>query len=107
MSITLIGLGIKAGDLTRSAERALEAAEKIFARTSQTDSFKGLEGYAVETLDSVFAASRNFDTLNKNLANTVLQAGKTANVDRKSTRLLLCGRSCQRGRGVQNNIEER
>jgi len=80
MSITLIGLGIKAGDLTRSAERALEAAEKIFARTSQTDSFKGLEGYAVETLDSVFAASRNFDTLNKNLANTVLQAGKTANV---------------------------
>lgn len=80
MSITLIGLGIRKGDLTLSADGALKGADKIIARTSHTDSFKSLADYNVETLDSVFGSSRNFDTLNKNLAGKVLNAGKTANV---------------------------
>lgn len=80
MSITLIGLGIREGDLTLSAERALGKADKILARTNASESFKSLKNYNVETLDSVFEKSRNFDTLNKNLAKEVLTAGKTANV---------------------------
>lgn len=77
MPITLIGLGVKEGDLTLSAERALKAADKILARTCVTDSFKSLKDYAVQTLDGVFESSRNFDTLNKNLAKTVLTAPST------------------------------
>lgn len=80
MSITLIGLGIKEGDLTRSAERALEKADVIIARTDSCESYKNLQGYTVRTLDGVFLKSRNFDTLNKNLAGEVLSAGKNANV---------------------------
>ncbi len=80
MSITLIGLGIKRGDLTKSAENALFAADEIIARTSQTESFGNLEGYKVRTLDEIFSKSRNFDTLNKNLAKEVLRAGKDRNV---------------------------
>lgn len=80
MSITLIGLGIKEGDLTKSAERALKNADEIIARTSHTQSYANLNGYAVRTLDGVFESSRSFDTLNKNLAKEVLEAGKKSNV---------------------------
>lgn len=80
MSITLIGLGVKDGDITLSAKRALDSADEIIARTDESDSFKSLKGYTVRTLDGVFKRSRNFDTLNKNLAKEVLTAGKTANV---------------------------
>lgn len=80
MSITLIGLGIREGDLTLSAKRALEGADKILARTAHTESFNNLKGFTVETLDRVFESSRTFDTLNKNLAKAVLSAGRESNV---------------------------
>ena len=71
---------MKEGDITLSAKRALDCADKIFARTEECEGFKSLKGYEVQTLDSVFISSRNFDTLNKNLAKEVLTAGKTAAV---------------------------
>ena len=80
MSITLIGLGIKQGDLTKSAEAALNAADEIIARTSHTSSFANLNGYKVRTLDCIYESSRSFDTLNKKLAKAVSDAGKSANV---------------------------
>ncbi|MDE6690990.1 MAG: nucleoside triphosphate pyrophosphohydrolase, partial [Clostridia bacterium] len=80
MSITLIGLGVRKGDLTLSADGALKRADRILARTNASESFESLSGYNVETLDFVFEKSRNFDTLNKNLAKEVLNAGKTCNV---------------------------
>lgn len=80
MSVTLIGLGIKKGDLTLSAEGALKAADKIIARTCATESFENLQGFNAETLDGIFNSSRNFDTLNKNLAKAVLTAGMTQSV---------------------------
>lgn len=80
MSITLIGLGIREGDLTLSAKRALEGADKILARTAYTESYKNLKGFTAETLDRVFESSRTFDTLNKNLAKAVLSAGRESNV---------------------------
>ena len=80
MSITLIGLGIKQGDLTGSAEAALKGADEIIARTSHMPSYVNLKGYAVRTLDDVYESSRSFDTLNKKLAKAVLDAGKKGNV---------------------------
>ena len=80
MKITLIGLGNLKGDLTKRGELALKGAKKIIARTDKTASFANLQGYEVETLDSVFLSSRNFDTLNKKLAAHVLDAAKVNDV---------------------------
>ncbi len=80
MSITLIGLGVREGDLTRSAEKALASADKIIAGTSHTESFKNLSGFDVQTLDEIYKSSRNFDTLNKNLAKAVKRAAANSNV---------------------------
>lgn len=80
MSVILIGLGVKEGDLTLSADKALKCADKIIARTDRCAGFKSIEGYGAETLDYIFERSRNFDTLNKNLAKAVLDAGKSQSV---------------------------
>lgn len=77
MKITLIGLGNSEDDLTKKAELALKGASRIIARTEGTASFGSIAGYKVETLDCVFVSSRNFDTLNKNLAAAVLDAAKS------------------------------
>lgn len=80
MKLTLIGLGVQAGDLTKRAESALLSAKKIIVRTGEVPSFESLKGYDVETLDSVYRTSRSFDTLNKNLASAVLSAAKVSDV---------------------------
>lgn len=78
--ITLIGLGVKQNDLSLSAKLALDGAAKIMARTDCGEAYKSLAGYEVEYLDGVFARSRNFDTLNRNLADEVIKAAKTGDV---------------------------
>ncbi len=80
MKITLIGLGTGADELTKRAERALRSCPKIMARTAFTRSFESLKGYEVKTLDELYESSRNFDTLNKKLANAVLKAAKDGDV---------------------------
>lgn len=80
MSITLIGLGTQEGDLTLSAKAALDGAQKIIARTKECAGFAALSAYEVETLDGVYERSRNFDTLNKNLAKAVMDAAKGQSV---------------------------
>ncbi|MDE7306562.1 MAG: hypothetical protein K2N33_04155, partial [Clostridia bacterium] len=80
MKLTLIGLGVQAGDLTKRAENALKSANRIIARTGEVPSFKSLNGYEVQTLDGVYRTSRNFDTLNKKLAAEVLSAAKQSDV---------------------------
>ena len=76
MKITLIGLGTRQSGWTLRAERAIENAQKIMARSA----FEGLENFDVETLDGVFKSSRNFDTLNKNLASAVIKASAVSPV---------------------------
>ncbi|MCD8205215.1 MAG: nucleoside triphosphate pyrophosphohydrolase [Clostridia bacterium] len=76
MSITLIGLGTEKGDMSMDAKNALDVAEKIMARSEKMCAFSALDGYEVETLDSIFESSRNFDTLNKNLAQKVISEGR-------------------------------
>ena len=73
-------MGISEGDLTLRAKAALDSASCIIARTENSESFKSLKGYEVRTLDEVFGRSRNFDTLNKNLAAEVLKAAKITDV---------------------------
>lgn len=80
MKITLIGLGTDEYGLTKGAEKALNSAGKIIARTADTRSFSALAGYEVETLDNLFKTSRNFDTLNKKLAKAVTDAAKLSDV---------------------------
>lgn len=80
MKITLIGLGIKQGDISLSAKAALDGAEKIVARTSKGAAYAALNGYNVEYLDEVYARSRNFDTLNRNLASKVIAESKVTPV---------------------------
>ena len=76
MKITLIGLGTRQSGWTLRAEHAIENAQKIMARSA----FEGLENFDVETLDGVFKSSRNFDTLNKNLASAVIKASAVSPV---------------------------
>ena len=76
----LIGLGTQEGDLTLSAKAALDCADKIIARTKECAGFAALSAYEVETLDGVYERSRNFDTLNKNLAKAVMDAAKGQSV---------------------------
>jgi len=49
-------------------------------RTADAESFGSLAGYEVHPLDEIFGRCRNFDTLNKKLAATVLEAAKTSDV---------------------------
>lgn len=76
MKITLIGLGTKDGDLTLSAKAALDGAQKIMARTQNGGAYAQLSAYNVEYLDDVYMRSRNFDTLNRNLAKRVIAQSK-------------------------------
>ena len=78
MKITLIGLGICKGDVTLRAKEALDNATEILVRTADAESFGSLAGYEVRTLDEIYESSRNFDSLNRNLAAAVLEAAKKA-----------------------------
>lgn len=76
----MIGLGVKAGQLTFSAKQALDCADEIIARTASGAAFGSLNGYEVHALDDIFLSSRNFDTLNKKLAKAVMDAAKDKSV---------------------------
>lgn len=80
MKITLIGLGTDTDGLSKRAETALKSVDKIIVRTDKMPSFKNLSDYNVYTLDALYGKSRNFDTLNKNLANAILKESKTQTV---------------------------
>ena len=80
MKITLIGLGTDEYGLTKGAEKALNSAGKILARTANTRSFSALDDFEVQPLDSLFNSCRNFDTLNKKLAKAVTDAANTDDV---------------------------
>lgn len=73
-------MGIRKGDITLRAKEALDNATEIFVRTADAESSGSLAEYAYRPLDEVFKRSRNFDTLNKNLAAAVLNAAKTSDV---------------------------
>ena len=82
--ITVIGLGVEKGDLTKKGEQAiLEGVKKgfpILVRTANTCSYQTvLELNIPHTcLDREYERSRNFATLTKNLAKAVADSGENA-----------------------------
>ncbi len=73
-------MGICKGDVTLRAKEALDNATEILVRTADAESFGSLAGYEVRTLDEIYESSRNFDSLNRNLAAAVLEAAKKSDV---------------------------
>ena len=79
--ITVIGLGVKAGDLSVQALKALKNADCVLVRNaSPASTVLTEEGIPFQTLDYVYEKSRNFDTLAKNLAAEVTKAASGGNV---------------------------
>ncbi len=78
--VTVVGLGVKKGDLTEGGKAAIEQGAKkgkVLCRTAHTLSYENLRalGVAHTCLDFVYEKSRNFSTLCSNLAKEVLAAG--------------------------------
>ncbi|MBQ8428128.1 MAG: nucleoside triphosphate pyrophosphohydrolase [Clostridia bacterium] len=78
--VVVVGLGVREGDLTEAGKRAIVAgAQKgvVLCRTANTRSYENLRrlNVAHTCLDDVYEKSRNFSTLNENLAKRVLAAG--------------------------------
>lgn len=82
--ITVIGLGVEKGDLTKRGEEAILRAAKegrpILVRTANTASYRTVAEMDVphECLDRVYESSRSFATLAKNLAKAVAERGDDA-----------------------------
>ena len=80
--ITVIGLGVEKGDLSKRGETCIiEAAKngyKIAVRTANTRSYQTVVELGVPhvSLDCVYENSRNFATLAKNLAKAVVELGE-------------------------------
>ena len=82
--ITVIGLGVEKGDLTKRGEEViLQAAKenrKIVVRTANTRSYETVVEMGVPhiTLDTVYETSTNFNALAKKLATAVTEQGENA-----------------------------
>ncbi len=80
--ITVIGLGVERGDLTRRGEEEILAAAKrgakIAVRTAYTRSYRSVTELGVPhvCLDYVYQGSRSFATLSKNLCKAVCDLGE-------------------------------
>ena len=82
--ITVIGLGVEKGDLTKRGEEILAQAVRenrpILVRTANTRSYQTVVEMGIKhvCLDYVYENSRNFATLAKNLAKAVAEQGSDA-----------------------------
>ena len=81
-NLTLIGLGVEESDITVKAYSLLKNAKTVVLRTKNALSSKSVKSLNnnIIYLDGVYKKSRNFDTLNKNLAKSVLDLLKTQDV---------------------------
>lgn len=80
--ITIVGLGVTADDLTAAGRTAILAARKVLVRTELAASAASLKALdvAYTALDGIYETSRNFETLNRNLAKAVLNEAKEGDV---------------------------
>ncbi len=82
--ITVIGLGVEKGDLTKRGEeiilQAAKAGRPVLVRTANTRSYQTVADMGIphECLDAIYESSRNFATLAKNLAKAVAEKGENA-----------------------------
>ena len=79
--LTIVGLGCSPADLSEGGKNAVLSAGTVILRTGETPAAAGVKGLVpVETLDYIYRKSRNFDSLNKNLAAQVLREAKEKDV---------------------------
>ena len=80
--ITVVGLGVEKGDITKRGEEAIfaavQAGAKIAVRTAKTRSYQSVLALGVPhvCLDNVYQNSRSFQTLAKNLCKAVCDLGE-------------------------------
>ncbi|MBQ7373000.1 MAG: nucleoside triphosphate pyrophosphohydrolase [Clostridia bacterium] len=82
MKITLVGIGIQAGDLSLKGYQAIKNGQRVLLRTALSVAGKSVLELdeKIEPLDYIYQKSKNFDTLSKNLAKSVLDASKNQDV---------------------------
>ena len=70
--IIAIGLGLDKEDITLKALNVIKSGVKLIARTNLAVSYNQIKELVgdVPSLDYVYQKSRNFNTLNKNLASS-------------------------------------
>ena len=80
--IYVVGLGLSSDDITLKAYEIIKSGIKLVVRTKNTASYLAVKDVVGEvfSLDFVYQKSRNFDTLNKNLAKEVLSMAKESDV---------------------------
>ena len=73
MGLTIIGLGVNAGDISLNAFNHLKQAKTIVLRTESTLSASTLKSWGISyiALDYVYQKSKNFDSLTKNICKEV------------------------------------
>ncbi len=82
MSLTLIGLGVKQGDISLAAVEKITNADTVLLKTDMTKNYPFFteRGITVTTFDDLYKKSRNFDTLSKNIAESVWRYAKEGDV---------------------------
>ena len=80
--ITIVGLGIKKGDLTLNAVEALESGAKVLLRTAVTPAADYLreKGIAFTALDAVYERTEDYDEVNEEIVEAVLEAAQEGDV---------------------------
>lgn len=76
--ITIVGLGIAAGDLTLDAAQALTSGARVLLRTARVPAADWLRarGASFEALDALYEETEDFDEVNAALAAAVLAAAE-------------------------------
>lgn len=80
--ISIVGLGVEPNDLTVGAKNEITSGKTVIVKSSLFNTANSVVALGVEfiTLDYIYEKSRNFDSLNKNLANAVLDSAKSRDV---------------------------
>lgn len=80
--INLVGLGSDYNDLTLGALNLIKNSKKLVVRTNLTKSYSEIAKIRndILSLDHVYLKSKNFDTLNKNLAKEVINMSKEGEI---------------------------
>ena len=80
--ITIVGLGIKEGDLTLAAADVLSSGTRVILRTKVTPAAQYLDkkGIAYESLDAVYERTEDYDEVNEEIADAVMEAAEGGDI---------------------------
>lgn len=70
--ITVVGLGMREGDLSLNGVAAIDNAQVVVVKTALTDTYKFFEGRPHETLDEFYENAEDFDDLDNKIAEYLL-----------------------------------